>query len=91
LIQIKAFGGKIQEDNTLLLRSPAMHTEETMTAEKIRRKSFVTLIGICADCGQPVKGGQEFLRTDHGIQHALCFYDPSHAKRVREDMPKAKQ
>ena len=68
-----------------------MRTEETMTAEKIRRKSFVTLIGICTDCGQPVKAGQEFLRTDHGIQHALCFYDPAHAKHVRESAQKTKQ
>jgi hypothetical protein len=68
-----------------------MRTEETMTAEKIRRKPFVTLLGICQDCGQPVKAGQEFLRADTGIQHALCFYDPAHAKRVRESMPKTGQ
>ncbi len=65
-----------------------MLTEETMTAEKIRRKPFVTLLGICPECGQPVIAGQEFLRTDHGVQHALCFYDPAHAKRVRESKPK---
>jgi len=31
-----------------------MRTEETMAAEKIRRKPFVTLLGNCQDCGQPV-------------------------------------
>ena len=61
-----------------------MRTEETMAAEKIRRKPFVTLLGNCQDCGQPVKAGQEFLQSDNGIQHALCFYDPAYAKRVRE-------
>ena len=60
-----------------------MRTEETMTAEKIRRKSFVTLLGNCQDCGQPVIAGQEFLRSDNGIRHALCFYEPAYAKRVR--------
>ena len=57
---------------------------ETMDAEKIRRKPFVNVMGTCAECGQPVIAGQEFLRTDHGIQHALCFYEPAYAKRVRE-------
>lgn len=61
---------------------------ETMIAEKIRRKPFVQLLGTCQDCGQPVKAGQEFLRTDHGIQHALCFYEPDYAKRAREQKPK---
>ena len=61
-----------------------MRTEETMTAEKIRRKPFVTILGNCQDCGQPVKAGQEFLQSANGIQHALCFYDPAYAKRVRE-------
>jgi len=65
-----------------------MRTEETMNAEKIRRKPFVTLLGTCQDCGQPVKAGQELLHTDSGIRHALCFYDPLHAKRVRESAPK---
>ncbi len=68
-----------------------MRTEETIAAEKIRRKPFVTLLGVCHDCGQPVIAGQEFLRSDNGIQHALCFYDPSHAKRVREHKPKTGQ
>jgi hypothetical protein len=62
-----------------------------MTAEKIRRKPFVTVLGTCLDCGQPVIAGQEFLRTDHGIQHALCFYEPTYAKRVREAKPKQAQ
>lgn len=68
-----------------------MRTDETMTAEKIRRKPFVTVVGTCLDCGQPVIAGQEFLRTDHGIQHALCFYEPTYAKRVREAKPKQAQ
>ena len=59
-----------------------MRIEETMTAEKMRRKSFVTLLGNCQECGQPVKAGQQFIRSDHGIQHALCFYDSAYAKRV---------
>ncbi len=67
-----------------------MDTSETMTAEKIRRKKVSTVLGICPDCGQPVREGQEFLRPDHGIQHALCFYDPAHAKRVRESAAKPK-
>ena len=62
---------------------------ETMTAEKMRRKPIVQLVGTCHDCGQPVKAGQEFLRTDHGICHALCFYEPDFAKRTRESTPKA--
>ena len=48
---------------------------ETMDAEKMRRKPFVQLVGTCYDCGQPVVAGQEFLRTDHGIQHALVLRD----------------
>lgn len=65
-----------------------MHTQETMIAEKIRRKPLPNLLGTCSDCGQPVIGGQEFLRTDHGIQHALCFYEPDYARRVRASAPK---
>ncbi len=61
---------------------------ETMIAEKIRRKPFVQLLGTCQDCGQPVVAGQEFLRSEHGIQHALCFYEPEFAKRAREQRPK---
>ena len=68
-----------------------MRTEETMAAEKIRRKPFVTLLGNCQDCGQPVIAGQEFLRSDNGIQHALCFYDPAYAKHVRELKPNTAQ
>jgi len=59
-----------------------MRTEETMTAEKMRRRSFVTLLGNCQKCGEPVKAGQEFIRSDDGIQHALYFYDREYAKRV---------
>jgi hypothetical protein len=61
-----------------------MHTEETMTAEKIRRRPFVALHGTCEACGQPVIAGQEVCRSDDVIRHALCFYEPAYAKRVRE-------
>jgi len=62
-----------------------MPTEtETMAAETIRRKPIATLLGNCQDCGQPVKAGQEFLHSDNGIRHALCFYDPAYATYVRE-------
>ena len=65
-----------------------MRTSETMIAEKIRRKPFLNVLGTCQDCGQPVIAGQEFLRLDHGIQHALCFYEPAYAKRVRDQKSK---
>jgi hypothetical protein len=69
-----------------------MPTEsETIEAEKMRRKRFVTLLGNCQDCGQPVLAGQEFLRSDSSMQHALCFYDPAYAKRMRELKPNAGQ
>ena len=61
-----------------------MRTEETMAAEKMRRKRIVAILGNCQDCGQPVIAGQEFLQSGNGIQHALCFYDPAYAKSVRE-------
>jgi hypothetical protein len=61
-----------------------MRTEETMMAEKIRRRPFFALLGKCQDCGQPVLAGQEFCRIDDGIRHALCFYEPAYAKHVRE-------
>ena len=61
-----------------------MRIEETITAEKIRRKQFVALLGQCLDCGQPVTEGQEFLRLNDGIRHALCVFDPAFAKHVRE-------
>jgi hypothetical protein len=65
-----------------------MPTEsETIAAEKMRRKRIVAILGKCQDCGQPVLAGQEFLQSDNGIQHALCFYDPAYAKRVRELKP----
>ncbi len=62
-----------------------MDTQETMTAEKIRRRKVISVLGTCPDCGQPVKAGQEFLRTEKGVQHALCFYDPGHAQRMRAE------
>jgi hypothetical protein len=68
-----------------------MRTEETMTAEKIRRERFVTSFGNCQDCGQPVLAGQEFHRSDDSIQHALCFYDPAFAKRMHELQSKTGQ
>jgi len=62
-----------------------MPTEaEAIASEKMRRKRLVALLGTCRDCRQPIIEGQEFLRSDNGIQHALCFYDPAFAKRVRE-------
>ncbi len=62
-----------------------MPTEnEPITAEKLRRKPIVALLGKCKDCGQPVMDGQDFSRSDDGIRHTLCFYEPAYAKRVRE-------
>lgn len=62
---------------------------ETMDAEKMRRMPFKQLIGTCSECGEPVTAGQEFHRTDSGVEHALCFYEPNFAKRVRaEHVPK---
>ena len=57
---------------------------EPITAEKMRKKKFVVLLGQCLDCGQPVIEGQEFCRSDDGIRHALCVFDPAFAKHVRE-------
>ena len=74
---------KLDKIGRASLRFRAMNTDETMTAEKIRRKSFVTSLGICQDCGQPVIVGQEFVRLDTGIRHALCFYEPAFAKRAQ--------
>jgi len=69
-----------------------MPTEnELITAEKIRKKKFVALLGQCLDCGQPVTEGQEFIRSDDGIRHALCVFDPAFAKRMRELGSKAGQ
>jgi hypothetical protein len=62
-----------------------MPTEiEPIAAEKMRKGKFVALLGTCHDCTQPVTEGQEFLRSDNGIQHALCFYDPAFARHVCE-------
>jgi hypothetical protein len=57
---------------------------EPITAEKMRKRTFAALLGQCLDCGQPVTEGQEFLRCEHGIRHALCEFDPAYAKRTRE-------
>ncbi len=61
-----------------------MRTNEIVSAEKMRRKPIVALIGKCQDCGQPVIDGQDFRRSNNGIRHTLCFYDPAYAKRVRD-------
>jgi hypothetical protein len=62
-----------------------MPTEnEPVTAEKIRRKKFIALLGTCQDCGQPVTEEQKYFRSDDGIRHALCVFDPAFAKHVRE-------
>ena len=69
-----------------------MSTEnEPITAEKMRHKKFIALLGTCQDCGQPVTERQEFFRSDDGIRHALCYFDPSFAKRERELKSKTKQ
>jgi hypothetical protein len=68
-----------------------MRIEETMTAEKMRRKPFIALLGKCQDCGQPVTEAQEFLRSDDGIRHALCLFDPAFAKRERKLKSKTAQ
>jgi hypothetical protein len=57
---------------------------EPITAEKMRKKKFVALLGKCLECGQQVTEEQEFLRSDDGIRHALCVFDPAFAKHVRE-------
>jgi hypothetical protein len=57
---------------------------EPVTAVIMRKKKFVALLGQCQDCGQPVIEGQEFIRSDDGIRHALCVFDPTFAKHVRK-------
>ena len=57
---------------------------EPVAAEKIRKKKFIALLGQCLDCGQPIKEGQEYFRSEDGIRHALCVFDPAFAKHVRE-------
>jgi hypothetical protein len=64
---------------------------EPITAEKMRRKPFIPLLGTCQDCGQPVTERQGFLRSEDGIRHALCVFDPAFAKRMRELGSKAGQ
>ena len=62
-----------------------MRTEnEPVTAERMLKMKFVALLGQCLDCGQPVIEGQEFIRPDDGIRHALCVFDPAFAKHVRK-------
>jgi hypothetical protein len=62
----------------------AMRTNEIISAEKMRRKPIIATLGKCKDCDQPVMDGQDFRRSINGIRHALCFYDPAYAKRMRE-------
>ena len=57
-----------------------MRTNETIAAEKMRRKPIVTILGKCHACGQPIIDGHEFRRSDNGIRHTLCFYEPAYAK-----------
>ena len=57
---------------------------EPVTTVIMRKKKFVALLGTCQDCGQPVIEGQEFIRSDDGIRHALCVFDPAFAKHVRK-------
>jgi hypothetical protein len=62
-----------------------MPTEnEPITAEKMRNKNCVALLGQCQDCGQPITEGQKFFRSIDGIRHALCVFDPAFAKHVHE-------
>jgi hypothetical protein len=57
---------------------------EPITAEKMRKKTFVAILGTCQDCGEPITEKQEFLRSEDGIRHALCVFDPTFAKHVRD-------
>ena len=68
-----------------------MRTNAIISAEKIHRKPIVSLLGKCQDCGEPVKEGQEFRRSNDGIRHALCLFDPAYARRVRELRSKTEQ
>ncbi len=69
-----------------------MPTEnEQISAERMRQKKFVAILGQCLDCGEPVIETQEFLRTEDGIRHALCFFDTAFAKHTREHKSKTKQ
>ena len=62
---------------------------EPVSAEKMRNKKFVAMLGQCQDCGESVLEGQAFLRTEKGIKHALCSFDPGFARHVREAHAKA--
>jgi hypothetical protein len=64
---------------------------EPITAAQMRKKQFIALLGKCLDCGHPVTEGQEFLRSDDGIRHALCAFDPAFAKHARESGLKTPQ
>jgi hypothetical protein len=51
---------------------------------KCAKRNLSHLLGTCPDCGQPVTEAQEFIRSEDGIRHALCVFDPAFAKHVRE-------
>jgi hypothetical protein len=73
-------------------KAAAMPVEnEPVSAEKMRKKQFVATLGQCQECGHPVLEGQAFLRTESGIRHALCSFDPAFAKRERDGQVKIKQ
>ena len=57
---------------------------EPVAAKNIRKKRFIALLGQYLDCGQPIKEGQEFIRSEDGIRHALCVFVPAFAKHVQE-------
>jgi hypothetical protein len=61
---------------------------EPVGAEKMRQKKFVAVVGQCVACGQPILEGQHSLRSDEGLKHALCSFDPAFAKQVRADHAK---
>jgi hypothetical protein len=78
------FGDFRSLDRTSQPKAAAMPVEnEPVSAEKMRKKKFVAMLGQCQDCGHPVLEGQAFLRTEGGIKHALCSFDPAFAKRER--------
>ena len=74
-----------QKPTNLPMGSAAMPIEnEPIKAEKMRKKTFVAILGTYQDCGEPITDRQEFLRSDDGIRHALCVFDPVFAMHVRK-------
>jgi hypothetical protein len=73
ILEMNWSGSVIKRSGTCAYSELSMPIEnEPISAEKIRRKKLVTVLGKCLDCGQPVKEGQEFSRSDDGIRHKLC-------------------